>query len=172
MQYGKFSNHLKKQQIGNQYSKNLKIFRTFHTVSELLTGKHVAIECPKLSGTQYSNCKGFFIVVLLAICDAKYCFTYVDFGQYGSKNDSSVLRSSGLYKAFEENKFNVSALTEGLEDPLPCFLLGDEIFPYKTWLMRPFPGSLDDSQKIFNYRFSRGRHRKCIWYFGSKIANF
>ena len=70
--------------------------------------KHVAIECPKLSGTQYFNYKSFFSVVLLAICNAKYCFTYVDFGQYGSTNDSSVLRSSDLYKVIEENKFNVS----------------------------------------------------------------
>ena len=74
---------------------------------------------------------------MLAICDAKYCFTYVDFGQYGNT------------RAFEENKFNVPAPTEaeGFEDPLPYFLLGNKIFPHKTWLMRPFPGSLDDSQK-------------------------
>ena len=90
---------------------------------------------------------------MLAICDAKYCFTYVDFGQYGSKNDSSVLRSSGLYKVFKENKFNVPAPTEAeaFEGPLPYFFLGDGIFPLKTWLMKPFQWSLDDSQKIFNY---------------------
>ena len=54
----------------------------------------------------------------------------LDFGQYGSTNDSSILRSSGLYKALAENKFNVPATTEaeGFEDPLPYFLLGDEIF--------------------------------------------
>ena len=99
-------------------------------------------------------------MVLLAICHAKYCFTYADFGQYGSANDSSVFRSSGLYKAFEENKFNVSVPTEagGFEDPLPYFLLGNEMFPLKTWLMRPFPGSLDDSQKIFNYQLSTKMH--------------
>ena len=98
-------------------------------------------------------------MVFLVICDAKHCLTYFDFGQFGSTNDSSVLRSSGLYKAFEENKFNVPALmeAEGFEDPLPYFLLGDEIFPLKTWLIRPFPGSLDNSQKILNYRVSRAR---------------
>ena len=84
---------------------------------------------------------------------------YVDCGQYGSTNDSSVLRSSTLYKVFEENKFNVPApaKAEGFEDPLPYFSLGGEVFPLKTWLMRPFPGSLDVSQKIFNYRLSRAR---------------
>ena len=112
-----------------------------------IDGKHVAIECLKLSGTQYFNYKGFFSVVLLAICDAKYCFTYVDFGQYGSTNNSSVLRSSSLYKALEENKFNVPAPTEAE---------GGEIFPLKTWLMRPFPGSLDDFQD-FQLRLSTAR---------------
>ena len=81
------------------------------------------------------------------ICDAKYCFTYVDFGQYGSANNSRVLRSSGLYKALEENKFNVPAPTEAE---------GDEIFSLKTWLMRPFPGSLDDFQD-FQLRLSTAR---------------
>ena len=96
-------------------------------------------------------------MVLLAISDAKYCFTYADFSQYGSTNDSSILRSSGLYKAFEENKFNVPAPTEAewFEDPLPYFLLEEEMLPLKTWLMRQFLGSLDNSQKIFNYQLSR-----------------
>ena len=100
------------------------------------------------------------LISLLATCNAKYCFTYVDFSQYGNTNDSSVLRSPGLYKAPEESKFNEPAPTEaeGFEDPLPYFLLGDEIFPLKTWLMRRFTGSLDDSQKILNYERSRARH--------------
>ena len=41
-----------------------------------INGKHVATKCPKLPGTQCFNYKGFFGVVLLAICDAKYCFAY------------------------------------------------------------------------------------------------
>jgi hypothetical protein len=42
-------------------------------------------------------------------------------------------------------------------DPLPYFMVGDEIFPLKTWLMRPYPGTLDKEQRIFNYRLSRAR---------------
>ena len=42
---------------------------------------------------------------------------------------------------------------------LPYHLAGDEIFPIKTWLMRPYPGSsLDDEENnFFNYRLSRAR---------------
>ena len=40
---------------------------------------------------------------------------------------------------------------------LPHFLIGDEIFPLNTWLMRPYPGTLDETQRIYNYRVSRVR---------------
>ena len=75
-------------------SKEFENLWNFPHCIEAIDGKHVATKCPNLSGTQYFNYKGFFSVVLIAICDAKYCFTYVDFGQYGSTNNSSVLRTS------------------------------------------------------------------------------
>ena len=39
-----------------------------------LDGKHIAMDCPKGSGTQDYNYKGFYSLVLLAVCDAKYNF--------------------------------------------------------------------------------------------------
>lgn len=63
-------------------------------------------------------------MVLPSICDIKCCFTCVDFGQYGRTNDNSVLRSSCLYKAFEENNFNMQPVAgiEDFENPLPYYL--------------------------------------------------
>ena len=41
---------------------------------------------------------------------------------------------------------------------LPYTLVGDEIFPLKPWLIKPYPGShLILGKRIYNYRQSRAR---------------
>ena len=54
-----------------------------------------------------------------------------------------------------------SKLYQSSYQDLPYFLLGDEIFPLKDWLMRPFPGAgATEEEKIYNYHHSRAR--RCI----------
>ena len=79
----------------------------FPHVVGCLDGKHIRMECPKESGTLYHNYKGFFSIVLMAICDANYCFTFFDLGQYGSNNDSGVLSNSQLGHLFDSNGLNI-----------------------------------------------------------------
>ena len=126
-----------------------------------LDGKHIRIQCPPGTGTLFHNYKGFFSMVLLALCDANYCFTLVDIGQYGSNNDSGVLSQSEMGKKFELEEMNLPSPSHqpGCSfDPLPYFIVGDEIFPLKKWLMRPYPGkSITEEQSIYNYRHSRAR---------------
>ena len=86
--------------------------------------------------------------MLLAICDAKYCFMYAYIGHYGSGNDSGVLKQSQMGKGF----ITMPSKVVGIEEELPYYL-----FPLKSWLQRPYPGPLDESRKIFNYRLSRAR---------------
>ena len=62
--------------IGHEFFKEWD----FHNCLGVLNGKHIAIEFPGYSGSEYFNYKGFFSIVLTAMCDAKYCFTLVDVG--------------------------------------------------------------------------------------------
>ena len=70
-------------------------------------GKYICIQCPPNTGILFHNYKGFFSYVLLAICDAKYNFTLVDIGQYGSNNDSGVLANSTMGKRFSNGTMNI-----------------------------------------------------------------
>ena len=47
-----------------------------------MDGKHIRIECANLSGSNY-NYKEFYSMVLIAVCDSKYCFVLHDTGQFG-----------------------------------------------------------------------------------------
>ena len=106
-----------------------------------IDGKHIRIRCPAETGTLFHNYKGFFSLILLAVCDSNYCFTFIDIGQYGSNNDSGVLSRSKINEQIENGALQLPqpATLDGCNyDPLPYFLVGDEIFPLKSWLMCPF----------------------------------
>ena len=151
-----------------QWKKNSQDFKNlwqFPHVFSAIDGKHVVIEAPAKSGTLFHNYKGTFSIVRLAVCDAKYNFTVIGVGQYVSNNDSGVLAESEIGSAFENNTLKIPPceVVKGTDDlEIPYFLVGDEIFPLKLWLMRPYPGTgtgkLPESEKVYNYRQSRA-HR-------------
>ncbi|XP_063910359.1 uncharacterized protein LOC135127718 [Zophobas morio] len=125
-----------------------------------LDGKHVVIQCPPESGSLYYNYKHTYSIVLFAVCDADYVFTYVDIGAYGSQSDGGILKLSTFGRALMDNSLNLpnDAPLPYQETPFPFFFVGDEAFPLQKNLMRPYGGkNLDIPSKIFNYRLSRAR---------------
>ena len=99
-------------------------------------------------------------IVLMAIADASYMFTYVDVGDYGRQSDSGVFSNSNFGKALLSNELKIP-----VGDNLPitstyaqyCFI-GDEAFPLKENMQRPYPGKmLPEIKLIYNYRLSRAR---------------
>ena len=99
-------------------------------------------------------------MVLMAVCDANYRFLLFDFGQYGSNNNSGVSLNSKMGEQLERNEFHIpsaSSLHGRAFDPFPYFLVGNKIFPLKTYLMRPYPES-GLSEAVCNYRQSKARY--------------
>lgn len=71
-----------------------------------------------------------------------------------------MFNSSELLEALEGDTLGLPP-PEPLPDddkPVPYFLIGDDAFPLKTWMMKPFATChLSTEERIFNYRLSRAR---------------
>ena len=58
-----------------------------HHVIGALDCKHIRIRCPANRGSQFYNYKGYHSIVLIALVDANYRFTWVQVGAPGAACD-------------------------------------------------------------------------------------
>lgn len=125
-----------------------------------LDGKHVVIKAPANSGSLYYNYKGSFSVVLMALADANYKFTYVDVGQNGCNSDGGVFNQCTLSNALRNNALNIPPIKSlpKSEKMTPFVIVADDAFAMKPYLIKPYSFKNQDcGQRIFNYRLSRAR---------------
>lgn len=126
-----------------------------------IDGKHIDIRQPANSGSYYFNYKGFYSIILFAVVNAKYEFIYVNCGTNGRVSDGGVLMDTDFGELLECHKLKLPSPTSfpsNRDICLPFTFLGDEAFPLKENLMKPFPNKgIDHDEKIFNYLMCRGR---------------
>ncbi|CAN7943147.1 unnamed protein product [Ixodes pacificus] len=125
-----------------------------------IDGKHVTVECPPKSGSLDRNYKGTFSKSMLAVSGAHYRFLYVELGHHGSECDGGIFSRCKLQERLLQGQMGMPPdQNVGIEGPLPYFFVGDEAFPLKTCMMRPFCKKRQflHEQRIFNYRLSRAR---------------
>nr|CAI5818727.1 unnamed protein product [Callosobruchus analis] len=139
-----------------------------------LDGKHITIQAPKQSGSQFFNYKKTFSIVLLTCCDANYNFTLIDVGAYGCESDSGVFSNSEFGKMLDKKRMSIPAprCLPNSNIVHPVTLVADEAFPLKSYIMRPYPGrNLEPSKRIFNYRPCRA-HRVIENTFGILVSRW
>nr|XP_022908174.1 putative nuclease HARBI1 [Onthophagus taurus] len=139
-------------------------FKTYWQVENCvgaIDGRHIDIRQPPGSGSYFFNYKGFNSVVLLAVVNANYEFIYVNCGTSGRVSDGGVLMETDFGELLENKKLNLHSPTnfpDNTDICLPFTFLGDEAFPLKENLMKPYPNKgITHHEKIFNYRMCRGR---------------
>ena len=146
------------KQIAEEFSKRWGFPHTIGCVD----GKHIRMEKPPKTGTFFYNYKGYFSIVLMAICDADYKFLYVDVGAEGKASDGGIWRNCSFAQHLHDptNPLGIPMPDKigSMDTPTPYFLLGDEAFRLDPTLMKPYPSySANGKQKVFNYRLSRSR---------------
>lgn len=126
-----------------------------------MDGKHITLQAPINSGSEFHNYKSFFSIVLFAVVDANYNFIYANVGCQGRISDGGVFNDTTFKKRLQDNTMSIpppNALS-GRNMAVPYVFLGDDAFPLSVNIMKPFSGMhhQGSQNRIFNYRLSRAR---------------
>jgi len=106
-----------------------------------IDGKHTRLRCPENSGSMYFNYKQYHSIVLMTVADASYRFLMIDVGRYGKDSDGGVMVNSKFYQRIENGSLKLSNKIKLPNSNVlaPFVFIGDEAFPLRNYLMRPFP---------------------------------
>ncbi len=124
-----------------------------------IDGKHIRIQAPANSGSDFYNYKGYFST---------------DLGALGREGDRGIFASSQLYHRLENEQLGIPPPRQlpCSDKTLPYVIVGDEGFPLRQYLMRPYPGvrygTLSQTKKIYNYRCVFDRNS---YLFDGQISN-
>ena len=125
-----------------------------------IDGKHVVMQAPPKSGSQFFNYKKTHSIVLMAVADAHYNFLMVDVGGYGRSSDAGIFSKSTFGRRLLGDELHLPSDQPlyANQEAMPFVFVADEAFPLRRNLMRPYSGAQNTEPiKIFNYRLSRAR---------------
>lgn len=126
-----------------------------------IDGKHIVLQAPLNSGSDYFNYKNDHSIVLLAIADADCNIIFADVGCRGRISDGGVFKNTKFWEKLQNNTLNLpkSEPLVGTEVPLPYVFVADDAFPLQEHIMKPFQGNFEKGtiERAYNYRLCRAR---------------
>ena len=130
-----------------------------HTIGAI-DGKHIACKQPRNSGSLYWNYKKYYSIILFAMVTSDYKFLYIDVSGQGHMSDAQIFNASDLRAGLDNDDIvgwpRPDPLPHDTEN-VPYFIVGDDAFALRPYLMKPFKNNLTREERIFNYRLSRAR---------------
>nr|CAI5853248.1 unnamed protein product [Callosobruchus analis] len=156
---------IKMPRTSNEWKKIATEFENkwnFHHCLGAIDGKHILIQSPINSGSEFFNYKHTFSVVMMALVDANYMFTYVDVGCQGRTSDGGVFRNTVLGRKLLENDLMLpedEPLPNYTQTTFPYVFVADDAFALGPHLLKPYQGLYEagSDERVFNYRLSRAR---------------
>lgn len=126
-----------------------------------MDSKHVVLQSPVNSGSEFINYHSQFSIVLFALVDANYNFLFADIGCQGRISDGGVFSDTELCQKMKNNSLGLPEPVElpNRELKIPYFFAADSAFALGENIMKPYPGDhqKESPKRIFNYRLSRAR---------------
>lgn len=118
-------------------------------VSHIIISKPKDVEEPK----EYMNETGVYCTTLLAVCNNKYKFTYVNVGHPGAFDNAEVFRRCELYNAFQEDPHSLLPRDFHIGNKSYSYhILADGSFPLSEYVMTPYKDNhhLNTKEQEFN----------------------
>ena len=126
-----------------------------------MDGKHVVIQNPIHSGSDFHNYKSTNSIVMFTLVDADYNILFLDVGTQGRISDGGVFQKTALRHRLTTGNLNLPPpkILPGREKEQPYVIVSDEAFPLEENIMKPYSGNHPQRtpKRIFNYRLSRAR---------------
>ncbi|CAK1587386.1 unnamed protein product [Parnassius mnemosyne] len=147
-------------EMWQRITEEFELYANFPNCCGAIDGKHIRVINPAGGGSMFYNYKHFYSIVLLAMCDANYCFTYINIGSCGKNSDSTIFQESSLFRKLQNNTLRLPGVKHllGTNITLPHIIVGDGAFGISNHVMRPYVRSnMTHKKKVFNYRLSRAR---------------
>lgn len=119
---------------------------------------HIQIKAPAESAIVYFSRYQQYDFIVQGVVDDRKMFLDFAAGFPGSMHDSRVLRNSTLYRRAEEGEILANPNAQLGSQNIRPYLVGGNTHPLRSWLLKPFPVSIEDQDEIaFNKELSAAR---------------
>ncbi|XP_058789800.1 uncharacterized protein LOC131663417 [Phymastichus coffea] len=124
---------------------------------DTIDGKHIHIR-----GSLFFNYNKTYSIVLMAACNHRYEFTWIDVGAFGGESDGGIFSRSAFGSHLQDEILPIPkeySNLPGSRIEVPYFFIGDDAFALRPDFMKPYSErNLTEAQEVYNYRISRARN--------------